>query len=59
MTAENEAKIRREGFPITIDDANHLLHFIKVVNPSHDMIESEIVIKLELLSRRYYITEAK
>lgn len=45
-----EAKIRREGFPINKYDAKALLDFINILNPKHDMIEPEIVVKLELLS---------
>ena len=47
MTKEDEAKIRREGFPLTRDDAKHLLDFINLFDPRHEMIEPEIVVKLE------------
>lgn len=46
----DEAKIRREGFPLTIKEAKALLNFIEMHNPSHDAIEPEIVVKLELLA---------
>ena len=55
----DEAKIRREGFPITRQDAKALLDFIKMHNPSHDAIEPEIVVKLELLAgiiRIYHVS---
>lgn len=47
MTREQEAKIRREGFPFIEQDAKHLLDFIKLFDPNHFFIEPEIVIKLE------------
>jgi len=52
---EDESKIRREGFPITRQDAIALLDFIDLHNPSHDMIESEIIVKLELIAGIYHI----
>lgn len=57
MTTSEESKIRREGFPITSQDAKALLDFIKLHDPSHKLIEPEIVVKLELLARIYYIEE--
>jgi len=54
-----EAKIRREGFPITREDAKALLNFIKTYNPSHDAIEPEIVVKLELLAGIIHIQESE
>ena len=54
-----ESRIHRLGFPIDSSDAKALLHFINLLNPSHDMIEAEIVVKLELLSRKYCISEVK
>jgi len=54
-----EAKIRREGFPLTKDDAARLLSFIDHTNPRHDMIEPEIIVKLELLSGKLRLTNGK
>ena len=59
MTKGDESKIRREGFPITSDDAKHLLDFIKIHDPRHDMIEPDLFVKLELLSKKYYLRETK
>ena len=50
MTKQDEAKIRREGFPINSKDAKRLLEFIDLYNKSHDVIEAEIVVKLEVLA---------
>ena len=50
MTTSDEAKIRREGFPITKQDAKALLDFIKLHDPSHRTIEPDIIVKLELLA---------
>ena len=47
MTKGQEAKIRREGFPLTKLDAKHLLDFIELFDPNHFLIEPEIVVKLE------------
>ena len=47
MTKEDEAKIRREGFPLTREDAQHLLYFIDLFDKEHNAIEAEIVVKLE------------
>lgn len=46
-----EAKIRREGLPLTVQEAKALLDFIDLQNPSHDAIEPEIVVKLELQTK--------
>ena len=54
-----EAKIRRCGFPINKQDAQALLMFIDLLNPSHDMIEPEIIVKLELLAKKYFLCENK
>jgi hypothetical protein len=54
-----EAKIRREGFPLNKSDAQALLDFIDIVNDSHDMIEPEIVVKLEILSGKLHLEETK
>ena len=51
MTKGEEAKIRREGFPVTKEDARALLAFIDLHNPSHDTIEPDVVVKLEILAR--------
>lgn len=53
MTKEEEAKIRREGFPLTKEDAEHLLHFIDVFDKRHDMIEPEIIVKLEQRAKKW------
>ena len=50
MTKNDEAKIRREGFPIDDRDAKHLLNFINLHDKEHFMIEPEIVVKLEKLA---------
>ena len=50
MTREDEAKIRREGFSITQQDAEKLLKFIDLFDPHHFFIEPDIVVKLESVS---------
>ena len=55
MTSERESTIRRNGFPINRDDAKNLLAFINLTNPQHDLIEAEIVVKLEILSGKMMI----
>ena len=57
--SSKQSHIRREGFPITRCDAKALLDFIALLNPEFDMIEPEIVVKLELLSGKYRIEEVK
>ena len=57
MTGSDESKIRREGFPITRSDATALLDFIDIKDSEHDMIEPEIIVKLELLAGRYVLSE--
>jgi hypothetical protein len=52
-----EAKIRREGFPITPKDAKALLDLIELKDPTHDTIEPEIIVKLELLSGAWRLIE--
>lgn len=59
MCKDRESFIRRNGFPITQQDAQALLDFINMHNPSHDCIEAEIYVKLELLARKYYLHERK
>jgi|GEM_PF-6510415 len=51
MTSKDEeSKIRREGFHLCKQEAKALLDLIELVNPSHDAIEPEIIIKLELIA---------
>lgn len=52
MTREDEAKIRREGFPVNGEDAKRLLAFIDLFDASHFYIEAETIVKLEQLSER-------
>lgn len=59
MTKCDEAKIRREGFAITSNDAKVLLEFIDMHNKNHDAIEPEIIVKLELLSGKYRLTKVE
>jgi len=59
MTKCDEAKIRREGFNITSEDAKALLEFIDMHNQKHDAIEAEIIVRLELLAGKYRITEVE
>lgn len=58
MTKEDEAKIRREGFEITREDAKHLLAFIDLHDPTHHSIEPEIVVRLELIAGKFYLKES-
>lgn len=51
MTREGEAKIRREGFPLTEKEAKALLDFIDLFDPNHSAIEATIVVKLERMSK--------
>ena len=57
MGKSSESKIRREGFPINRKDAQALLDFIDMHNKSHDAIEPEIVVKLELQAGKYVICD--
>jgi len=57
MARVEESKIRREGFPINHTDAKHLLRFIDIYNQTHDAIEPELIIKLELLAGNYAISK--
>jgi hypothetical protein len=50
MTKSEEAKIRREGFPLSRAEAWSLLQFIDLFDKEHNAIESEIVVKLEVLA---------
>ena len=59
MTKCDEAKIRREGFSITSENARALLEFIDMHNKNHDAIEPEIIVKLELLGGKYRIQEVE
>ena len=54
MTKADEARIRREGFPLTPRDAHALLCFIDVFDKDHMAIEPEIVVKLELLVKNWW-----
>jgi len=60
MTKANEAKkIRREGFPITARDATILLDFINLYDSLHMTIEPDIIVKLEILSKKWKLTEGR
>jgi len=59
VTKDDESEIRRCGFPINREDAKNLLRFIDYHNPSHDMIEPWIYVKLELLAGKYWIRDVK
>lgn len=59
MTKSDEAKIRREGFQLNSDESEALLDFINLYDKKHMCIEPEIVVKLELLSNRYYIENVR
>lgn len=58
MTKADESFIRRTGFPLSSEDAEALLDFINLINPTHDMVEAEIIVKLELIADRYRIVKA-
>jgi hypothetical protein len=59
MTHSDESRIRRDGFPIDKYDADSLLQFIELWNPSHDTIEPEIYVKLEIIAGRLNIVDAR
>lgn len=59
MTKEDESRIRRDGFPITQQDAVKLLEFIDFWDKSHNTIEPAIVVRLELLAGKRCLHERK
>ena len=59
MTKNDEAKIRREGFPLTQLEAQALLDFINLKDPKHFMVEPEIIVKLEIMIRKYILVKNK